>query len=188
MKPPIMDRLIAVAAEHGGYVTPELATEVGVVGALLRKYAAAGRLEHRGHGLYRLPTFPYTAFDEYHRAVLWPAGRGVVSHESALALWDLADVNPRHINLTVPERLRRRGGERYRLWIRKLAPGDITEVQGVRTVTPLRAIKDALEAGTDPHLIGQAIDTGLRRTLIDSVDAETLRADLLGMTAAAAAR
>lgn len=182
-----MDRLVAVAAEHGGYLTPELAVGVDVADALLRKYAAAGRLERHGHGLYRIATFPYTALDEYHRAVLWPAGRGVVSHESALALWELADVNPRRINLTVPQRLRRQGADRYRLWIRKLPPRDVTEVQGVRTVTPVRAIKDAMEAGTDPRLIEQAIDTGLRRTLIDPVDAEQLRGDLQRIAGAGAA-
>ncbi len=35
-------------------------------------------------------------------AALWADGPGVISHESALLLWGLADVNPRLIHLTVP--------------------------------------------------------------------------------------
>jgi predicted transcriptional regulator of viral defense system len=47
-------------------------------------------------------------------AALWPAGRGVLSHDTALELHELCDVNPEKIHLTVPAdyQPRRRGGER----------------------------------------------------------------------------
>jgi len=81
----------------------------------VRKLAAAGRADHRARGIYRLTAIPVTARDEYHEAVLW-AGAAVAG-EAALALWDLADVNPRHIDVVIPagRRLRRHDAGRFRV-------------------------------------------------------------------------
>lgn len=175
---PVMDRLLSVAGDHGGYLTVGQAAQAGVGAAILRKYAAKGRLLRCAQGLYRLASFPHTAMDEYHRAALWPAGRGVISHESALLLWDLADVNPRRIHVTAPYRPRRKGAEPYRLWVRDLARTEIDEVQGVPVVTPAVAIRDVAHSGTDPRMVQQAIARALRRELIDQQQADDLHATL----------
>ncbi len=49
-----------------------------------------------------MPVLPRGEHDDLAAAVSWTLGRGVISHESALALHALADVNPSRIHLTVP--------------------------------------------------------------------------------------
>src|ERR1039458_7619654 len=45
-------------------------------------------------GVYRVPMLPRGEHDDLAAAVAWSFGRGVVSHESAVQLHGLADVNP----------------------------------------------------------------------------------------------
>ena len=90
-------RLLDAAGVQRGYVTPQNARDLGVPPVELPKLAARGALEHRSYGLYRVAGYPYQRNDEYVEAVLW-AGGGHISHDSALAVWELADVNPRRIN------------------------------------------------------------------------------------------
>lgn len=49
-----------------------------------------------------MPALPRDEHDEFAAAVAWSLGRGVISHESALVLHELADVNSLRIHLTVP--------------------------------------------------------------------------------------
>ena len=156
--------LLDAAGVQRGYLTPGNARELGVPPVELPKLAARGALEHRAYGLYRVAGYPHQSGDEYVEAVLW-AGGAHISHESALAVWDLADVNPRLIDLTVAKRVRRTGGSIYRLWIAQLAPNDTDEHLGIPVTTPLRSLIDAAAAGTDPRMIGQAIDSIERRRL-----------------------
>ncbi len=156
--------LLDAVALQRGFVTPTNARDLGVPPVELAKLAARGALEHRSYGLYRIAGYPAQPGDEYVEAVLW-AGGGHISHESAMAVWELADVNPRRINLTVAKRVRRSGGTSYRLWITQLDKRDLDEHQGIPVTTPLRSVIDAAAAGTDPRLIEQAIDNIERRRL-----------------------
>src|SRR5215218_10423879 len=101
-------------------------------------------------------------------AAVWPDGRGVLSHETALDLHDLCDVNPNHVDVTVPRdyRTHRQVPATYRLHRRVLPDSDVGSVDGVPVVTPSRAIADGIEAGIRPTLIEQAIDTAEREAMI----------------------
>jgi predicted transcriptional regulator of viral defense system len=96
-------------------------------------------------------------------------------------LWELADVNPRRVNVTVPRRIRRVGGSLYRLWIAELLLGDVDEHLGVPITTPLRSVADAAKAGTDPRLVRQASGNVLRLGFASERDVEKARADLYEM-------
>lgn len=64
---------------------------------------------HADHGnwirvdraLYRIADWPAGAQDAHVRWALWSNGRGIISHESALAMHGLSDVNPTRIHLSV---------------------------------------------------------------------------------------
>lgn len=163
----LMEKLLAPAAEQHGYVTTDDAAEVGVPKVELRKLAQRGHLEKVAHGVYRVKAFPRTAHDELMRAALWPAGRGVIARDTALMLWDLADVNPTKIDIAVPApyRPRRRGGDRYRVWVEELDPHDIDYVDGIPVVTPERAIVQAARSGLPRRFVEQAIQNARRRGL-----------------------
>jgi len=95
-----------IALDHYGYVTTKDAAEAGVPAGELPKLAARGGLENVAYGLYRVPAVRPTEFDQFAEALL-RAGQGAYLHgESVLALFRLADVNPRHIKVAVPRRAR----------------------------------------------------------------------------------
>lgn len=181
----VLERLIGRAAEQHGFVRTADAVGMKVNPAAMRKLAAAGRLEHRGWGLYRVTSFPSTLHDEFHEAVLWANGVGVVGGEAALALWDLADVNPGKIQIIVPPNYqpRRQGHERYKIRRRKLADADIEMVDNIPVLAVRVAIADAIKAGVAGELIEQAITNARGRKLIGSVTESRLRVQLADRTA-----
>ena len=95
-----------IALDHYGYVTTREAAEAGVPAVELPKLAARGGLENVAYGLYRVPDIPPTDYDQFAEALL-RAGEGAYLHgESVLALFGLADVNPRQIKVAVRRRAR----------------------------------------------------------------------------------
>lgn len=181
----VLERLIEQAAEQHGFVRTADAAEMEVNPSAMRKLAAVGRLEHRGWGLYRVVAFPSTQHDEFHEAVLWANGVGVIGGEAALALWDLADVNPGKIDIIVPPNYepRRKGHERYRTRRRKLADADIEAVDNIPVLAVRVAIADAIKAGVAGELIEQAITNARARKLISLVTESRLRVQLADRTA-----
>lgn len=163
----IMDQILEIAGDQGGYITTRQARDAGIPPVELRKLAQRGRLNYSAHGLYRVAAFPHRVNDELMEAVLWADGRGVISHESALLLWGLADVNPRLIHVTVPPpyRPRKQGGDLYRVWTCGLGTSEIDEVDGIPTVTPERAILDSARQGLQHRFIEQAILTARNHQL-----------------------
>ncbi len=95
-----------IALDHYGYVTTKEAADAGVPAVELPKLAARGGLKNVAYGLYRVPDIPPTAYDQFAEALL-RAGEGAYLHgESVLALFGLADVNPRQIKVAVRRRAR----------------------------------------------------------------------------------
>lgn len=85
-------------------------------------------------GVYRIPQVPTTPHDNWALAVLWTGvAEACLSHETALAAWDVSDVNPDRVHLTVGKhrRLRRAGGERYVIHQRDVDPGLRTWWEGI---------------------------------------------------------
>lgn len=177
----IYNSLFDLATEQYGYLTAEQAVELGVGKGRLPEMAARGVVERVDRGLYRFPAVPRTALDQYMEAVLWPhRAQGVISHSSALDLHDLCDVNPAHIDLTLPasHRVTRPAPSIYRLHHRDLQAADISRHEGIPVVTPRRAILDGIETHLGHGLIRQAIDTARRRGMITPTDARKLERDL----------
>ena len=103
----VYEKVLELAADQHGYVTTSQDREADASTDALRKMATRGTLERVSWGVYRVPTFPPSTNAEYMEASLWPAGvRGVISHQSALALRGLSDVSPSAIHITVPDDFR----------------------------------------------------------------------------------
>jgi predicted transcriptional regulator of viral defense system len=171
-------KLLDHAQQQYGYLTPDDARELGVDPTQLRLMAARGTLEHRGRGLYRMPLVPPTELDAYIEAVLWAGRRGVLSHETALDLHELCDVNPSAIHLTVPFNFRTRKTMpvTYRLHRFDLDPPEIGWHEGIPIVSPERAILDGIDQALGWRLIDQAIANARDRGLISKPTAERLAA------------
>ena len=99
--------LFELAADRYGYVTQEDAVAEGFTPQALDAMARRGVAERVAWGLYRFTMFPPVRLAQYMEATLWtrPAA-GVLSHDTALDLHDLCDVNPGKLHVTVPPRWR----------------------------------------------------------------------------------
>jgi hypothetical protein len=169
-------RLFEAAVDQNGFISTADVRALGGSGQLLIDMHRHDQLERLGHGLYRFVAFPRSPLDELVQATLWPRGLGVISHDSALDLWDLCDVNPAKIHVTVPRsaRIRRRDPGTYKVHARDLDPTEVTRFEGVPVVSPPRAILDGIERHLDDRLIEQAIDSGRRRGLVLPHEVSTL--------------
>jgi predicted transcriptional regulator of viral defense system len=176
----IFTEVLELARERHGFVRTGDLREKGLDPKRLIDYSQRGLADHVGHGLYRIKLIPHGPWDEFMLATLWPEGRGVLSHETALDLHGLCDVNPNHIDVTVPKpyRTHRPVPALYRLHWRVLQMGDVGDLEGMRIVTPARAIADGIDAGLRPTLIEQALDTAEREAMITGEVAGRLHATL----------
>ena len=164
------DRLYATAESQSGYFTARQALEAGMDRSTLSHHArSGGRYERVGRGVYRLRHFPTGPLE--HVVAAWLPLRtagGVVSHESALELYDLADVIPDTVHISVPRSQRGqrpRTGVRLHTLTRPLAVEEIREVSGVTATSPERTIVDCIDGGTQPEQVELAIGQALRRGL-----------------------
>jgi predicted transcriptional regulator of viral defense system len=174
----VFNEVLEIARDHHGFVRTADLREIGLDPKRLNDYNRRGLADHLGYGTYRLRLIPPGEWDEYMHAAVWPDGRGVLSHETALDLHDLCDVNPNHIDITVPRayRTHRQLPPTYRLHPRDLPADEVTYVEGVPIVTPRRAIADGIDRGLRPTLIEQAIDTAEREAMVTADAARRLRA------------
>lgn len=165
--------LLELAYDQHGFLRTDDVREAGFDPKRLVDFERRGLAERVGHGVYRLGAIPPGELDEYMRAALWPAGLGVLSHETALDLHELCDVNPSRIHVTVPRRYRthRPIPALYQLHHRDLAEKQITRMRGLPIVPPLQAILDGIEAHMRGELVEQAIQTAEDQGLITADDA-----------------
>jgi predicted transcriptional regulator of viral defense system len=161
---PSEDELYLVAETRAGYFTTAQAADAGYSRALLAHHAASGSLERVDHGIYRLRRYPESPHADLVVASLRAGDAAAISHESALALWDLSDVMPFEIHVTMPRTAsRRRPG--LRLHTSALGEDDVTERDGVRVTTVERTIADVARSGLSSELVLQAIGEALERGL-----------------------
>jgi predicted transcriptional regulator of viral defense system len=179
----LQQRLYALAEDQGGYFTTGQVRAARIDRHAILQMCRRGVVERVSRGVYRLVQFPPVPHGQELEATLWPAGgrygvQGVLSHESALRLWELSDANPARLHITVPRRYRiRRGVPRHlRVHYADLTPADVTRYEAVPVTTPRRTILDCVEAGLAPSLLRQAIADGRRAGRLTRREADALAA------------
>jgi predicted transcriptional regulator of viral defense system len=172
-----------LAGDQHGYFTVAQARAWGVSRMALVMMARRCTVERVSHGVYRLVQFPLSSLGQYMEATLWPGGgvQGVISHESALSMYDVSDVSPAKIHVTVPRGFRTHRDVPQRLVLHHsvLDPDDLDTFEGIPVTTLERAIRDCAAAQLGPALIRQAIDDGQRKALLTEPVSSRLRAELL---------
>lgn len=163
--------LFSLASTQGGYFTAKQARKVGYDYPHLDYHVTAGNFIRANHGLYRLALLPPTEHDDLIRLSLWSRNRAdepqaVVSHETALALHDLADVLPAKVHLTVPPGFRKSAPKGCVLHRARLAPADVEECEGYQVTTPLRTLLDAADGTVTQEQLEKAVADALGRGLV----------------------
>lgn len=116
-------------------------------------------------GLFRLPDYPVGPDDAFVRWVVWSAGAGVVSHESAAAVHGLGDVDPLRIHLSVPSTFGR-SSDVVVLHRVELAPTDVEVRLGWSVTTPVRTLLDTAAGELSQELLEGAVRDALERGLL----------------------
>lgn len=173
-------QLTQVAASQGGYFTARQAEDVGYDAPHRSYHVIAGNFERAGHGLYRLPSLPLSEHDDLVRLWLWSRGRddrprAVVSHQTALALHDLAEFIPTTIHLMVPPGFRKRPPPRCVLHKGRIEPAETQSFDAFPVTTPLRTLWDLSQKGSLPvEQFTNAVGAAVRRGLIKRTEANQL--------------
>jgi predicted transcriptional regulator of viral defense system len=102
MREPASRAFYELAAGHGGYFTTREASGAGLSYRQLSYHATSGELERVMHGVYRLVNYPAHRHGDMIAATLWAGPGSAISHDSAVAVYELASVMPAVIHLTAP--------------------------------------------------------------------------------------
>ena len=163
--------LLSVAAGQGGYFTARQALSVGYAYPEQHYHVAHGNWQRVGRGVFRLRDYPLPEREDLivvsllsHDRIGQP--RATVSHETALALYDISDVNPARIHLTAPSGFRRQLPPGVILHYATLQPIDWDEREGFRVTTPLRTLLDVAEHPASWPYLDAAIRDALHRGLV----------------------
>jgi predicted transcriptional regulator of viral defense system len=135
-------KLRRLAATQSGYFTAAQALDLGYSYPAQTYHTQHGNWQRVARGIYRLPEWPVGDHDDIVRWTLWSRGLGVASHNTAISIHDLADVNPRLVHLTVPPGFRAKA-EGIVLHHAELAAGDVWDREGYRITTPFRTAIDS---------------------------------------------
>lgn len=135
-------QLRRLAATQSGHFSAAQALELGYSYPQQTYHATQGNWQRIARGIYRFPEWPVGDHDDLVRWTLWSRGLGVVSHETAISVHDLGDVNPDRVHLTVPTSFRA-STDGVVLHHGDLPEGDIWEREGYRITTPFRTALDA---------------------------------------------
>lgn len=164
-------KLFDVAENQAGYFTSAQAVAAGYSHAAQHHHVKVGNWQRVGHGIYRLDRFPTLPGADYMPLMLWSNDRSgtvqaTVSHESALQAYDLSDVMPARVHLTVPRGFRKRVPAGIEVTYRDLPDLDVTERDGYRITTPLRTLLDVATVGISPEHLDDAVHDALQTGLV----------------------
>jgi predicted transcriptional regulator of viral defense system len=167
-------RLFGTAELQQGFFTTKQAKVAGFAENTHPYHVQAGNWIRERRGIYRLSLFPASDRPDLVLWTLWSRNRneeieGVYSHATALSLYDLSDLNPAKLHMTVPPHFRRNSEIPGILVLHyaSLPETDVQTSQGFKFTRPLRTILDLIDAGAvEPRFIRQALRQALDRGLI----------------------
>lgn len=182
-------RLFETAQEQQGFFTTKQARAAGFAENTHPYHVKVGNWIREHRGIYRLALFPAADRPDLVLWALWSRNRseeveGVYSHQTALSLYDLSDLNPASLHMTVPTHFRRNSEIPGILVLHyaDLAKSEVQTAQGFKFTRPLRTILDLIEANTVERgfirqALRQAIDRGLitRRQIQNTQLSESTR-------------
>ena len=176
------DELVTLAEDNNGLVTAENARKAGFTDSVLARLVQRGRIERTSRGVYRVPYVTPDRFSQYRETVLWAkANRGpervAISHQTALAAYQISDANPHAIHLTVPKstRLRRQKLKGIVIHWHDLTANDISVYEGLPLTTIARTVADLLDSNCRIDVIRRAISDARREGLVADSEARQIR-------------
>jgi len=162
---PDYNQVYSIAESQGGYFAASQARELGFAWDRLSKNVKSGRFSRVAHGVYRFVQFPGSPFEDLFIAWLRTGPNSVISHESALSVYNLSDIIPNEIHVIVPRSssTRRKG---IRQHTNQLEAKDITMRNGLPITTVARTLSDVSSTGLAKEQVILAIHEGINNGLV----------------------
>ncbi|HEY0257637.1 MAG TPA: type IV toxin-antitoxin system AbiEi family antitoxin domain-containing protein [Candidatus Methylacidiphilales bacterium] len=178
-------RLFAIAEAQGGFFTAKQAEEAGIARPHHAYHVRVGNWQREHRGIFRLIQFPMPERSDLILWSLWSRNRedddaqGVYSHQTALSLYDLSDLMPSKLHMTVPTKFRRSADTPSILALHydDLSREEIEDRQGYRVTRPIRAIVDVSQ-DVSAEILSQAFAEARTRELVTEKDIERYREKL----------
>lgn len=169
------DDIYEIAADNYGLVTAREAADAGATSVELGRWVKAGRLEHRGHGLYKIAHYIPTDYDRFAEAVALVGPGAYLMGISVLAMHNLGFVNPPKITVATRRRVRRRLPEWVEV-VRAEGPAP-TSYEGI----PSQSVADALLACKGKVMgerLSDAMNDAYAKGLLKDEDRKRLKGEL----------
>lgn len=172
------NRLFEVAESQQGYFTSADAKRLGYDYPHQHFHVKQGNWIRVDHGIFRLKNFPAARHEDLIRWWLWTRKKGVLSHDTAAAVYELGDILPARVHLTVPPDFRRKPPKGVSLHKAKLVAGDFEMRHGFPVTKPLRTVADLTLSHMDPERLSAVVKEGVQKGLVDKKELLTLSAKL----------
>ncbi len=171
-------KLNQIASVQGGLFTAKQAESCGYSRSNHHYHIKAGNWVKEGWGIYRLAHIPVDEMTSYWRLLLWSCNGkseplAVFSHKTALSFYELSDVNPSKITITVPKTFQKRSRPSKALRVCKndLSKKDVKQFKGLPVTTPLRTLLDMYEEKSlADNLMEQTVKEALEKGFIRKSD------------------
>lgn len=163
--------LFLLADQQAGYFSAGQANTLGYSGRLHHYHRQQGHWLEVDRGLFRLRDYPVTPDEELVKLSLWSRNlkgqpQAVVSHETALRVYDLSDLMPSKIHLSVPKAFRKTPPNGVVLHKISLEPHEVETRAGFQITTPLKTLIDLAKAQISPEHLESATQQALERGLV----------------------
>ncbi len=150
-------RIAAIATRQHGVVTVEQLREAGIDKYGVRDRVRTGRLHRLHRGVYAVGHRSLSCRGRWLAAVLAVGDGAVLSHTSAVALWQFLRPIQGPIHVTVDAAARRKPRPGLRIHrSRTLTSRDITRRHGIAVTVPARTIED-VRGEVDDYLFRRAL-------------------------------
>jgi predicted transcriptional regulator of viral defense system len=175
--------LYQTAASQGGFFTAWQATAAGYSSKNHVYHVRAGHWIREWRGLYRLARYPLADDWQYSLWGVWSMNRrgeilGAYSHETALSLHELSDLQPSKMHMTVPRSFRRHSWipPILQLHFADVPRADCEQRSGYWVTRPARTLADVVsKEAVAPEFLKQAVAQALRRGIVTRTEYESLR-------------
>jgi len=171
------EELMKKALAQGGFFTADQAIKLGFSQKNHHYYVKRGLWEKVMRGIYRFVPIE-SELSEYWLWYLWSEDskknpQAIFSHETALHMYGLSDLNPTKIHITVPKKFRKGTVIPKVLVLHKfdLVTTDIKTINGLRVTTVIRTLFDIIkEQRVSDEFIEQATKEALEKGFLSKAD------------------
>lgn len=168
-------KLYEVAQDQKGLFTTAQAIDSGYPKNNHTYHVNAGNWKRVTRGVYRLSLFPEDEQENIMTIYLWSRDKSETpqacfSHDTALDIYNLSDVNPVDIHISIPKNFRKKPNDSLGTIVfhkKEMQDMEFQYVDGLMVTTPLQTLLDVIKDNSIDHkLIEQSTNQAFEKGMI----------------------